>query len=138
VILSDAAARAQLLSSEHAVLCTLHPERGVDAVPVCFAVIGDLLVVPVDTVKPKKSPLLRRIPNLDFDPRATLLCEHWDMADWTKLWWVRANMVRVDCAPDQRLSLEKKLREKYVQYSDAPFSDVLVFRISALSGWSAA
>jgi PPOX class probable F420-dependent enzyme len=135
---SDTIARTRLLSSQHAVLCTLHPDRGVDAVPVCFAVVDDLLVVPIDMIKPKKSPLLQRTRNLELDPRATLLCERWDMADWTKLWWVRASMVRADCTPEQRLALEQKLREKYARYADAPFSEVLVFRIKALSGWSAA
>ena len=135
---SDTAARERILSSEHGILCTLHPDRGVDAVPVCFAVFDDLLVVPVDMIKPKKSPPLQRIRNLDLDPRATLLCEHWNMADWTKLWWVRANLVRADFTPDQRLVLEQRLRDKYAQYADASFSDVVVFRISTLSGWSGA
>ena len=36
-------------------LATRHPRRGVDAVPVCFAVADRTVVVPVDRVKPKGS-----------------------------------------------------------------------------------
>ena len=42
------------------------------------------------------SPSLRRScsgqRNLDDDPRAALLCDHWDPVDWSRLWWVRASM----------------------------------------------
>ena len=30
--------------------------------------------------------------NLEADPRATLLVEHWDRSDWSRLWWVRAEL----------------------------------------------
>ena len=59
-------------------LATRHPDRGVDAVPVCFVVDRTRVAVPVDLVKPKSSPSLQRNRNLDDDPRAVLLCDHWD------------------------------------------------------------
>jgi hypothetical protein len=62
-------ARASLTVADHDVLSTLDPDRGVHAVPVCFALVGDHVVVPVDRVKPKSSTALRRIDNLDADPR---------------------------------------------------------------------
>jgi PPOX class probable F420-dependent enzyme len=70
------------------VLATVHPSRGVDAVPVVYALHGAAVVVPVDTVKPKSSTSLRRLANLEADPRCALLVEHYD-DDWSALWWVR-------------------------------------------------
>ena len=69
----------------------MHAVRGVDAVPVVYVVEGDV-GVPIDLVKPKRSTRLQRQPNLAADPRATLLVEHWDAADWSALWWVRAEL----------------------------------------------
>ena len=48
--------------------------------------------VPIDRVKPKESLRLQRERNLEADPRATLLVEHWDPGDWSRLWWVRAEL----------------------------------------------
>ena len=85
-------ARARLVAHDHGILCTVHPDRGVDAVPVAFAVEAEHLGVPVDLVKPKASTRLQRERNLEADPRATLLVEHWDATDWSRLWWVRAEL----------------------------------------------
>ena len=127
----------QLLErSERGVLGTVHAERGVDAVPVCFAVEGPTLVVPVDTVKAKSSLPLRRQENLDADPRAVLLCDHWDATDWSQLWWVRASLLRVDVETSARDHLASLLSEKYAQYRDRPFSELLTFRVAGLTGWS--
>lgn len=91
--LADHEARARLESHDHGILCTVHAERGVDAVPVAYAVDDDGYVgVPIDRVKPKASLRLQRERNLEADPRATLLVEHWDRSDWSRLWWVRAEL----------------------------------------------
>jgi hypothetical protein len=128
----------QLLEgSERGTLATMHPERGVDAVPACFAVAGDDLVVPVDRVKPKSSVQLTRTGNLDRDPRAVLLCDHWDGDDWSMLWWVRAWLQRRTVEVGERAHLESLLGAKYAQYAEHPFADLLVFRITGVSGWSA-
>ena len=81
--LADPEARARLELHDHGILCTVHAERGVDAVPVAYAVDDDGYVgVPIDLVKPKASLRLQRERNLEADPRATLLVEHWDRDDW--------------------------------------------------------
>jgi len=87
-------------------------------------------------VKPKASVELQRTRNLGADARAVLLCDHWDPADWSRLWWVRASLERVDTGPAGRARLERLLGEKYPQYRDHPFSEVLTFRITGLTGWS--
>ena len=91
--LGEDEARTRLAAHDHGVLCTLHAERGVDAVPVVYVVDDDGYVgVPVDRVKPKASSRLQRERNLEADPRGTLLVEHWDRDDWSQLWWVRAEL----------------------------------------------
>ncbi len=123
--------------SDHGVLATVHPHRAVDAVPVCFVVAGTHVVIPSDLVKPKSSPVLQRERNLDADPRAVLLCDHWDPVDWSRLWWVRASMTRIAPDTDRRRDLGSLLSLKYRQYEHQPFADLMVFVITELSGWSA-
>ena len=137
--LDEAASRALLAAHDHAVLCTLHAERGVDAVPVAYAVDADGYVgIPVDLVKPKASTRLQRERNLEADPRATLLIEQWSADDWSQLWWVRAELLWQGDLAERAASLAALLADKYPQYRDQPFARVLVLRVVALTGWSAA
>jgi PPOX class probable F420-dependent enzyme len=139
--LIDDEARARLAVHDHGILCTLHPERGVDAVPVVYAVDDGHVGVPIDRVKPKASGRLQRQRNLDADPRATLLVEHWDRHDWSRLWWVRAELRRYDADDGRAAALADALAEKYPQYRDQPFDrpfvTVIVLRIVGVFGWAA-
>jgi PPOX class probable F420-dependent enzyme len=137
--LAEEQARARLAAHDHGVLCTVHAARGVDAVPVVFAVDDDGFVgVPVDQVKPKASGRLQRERNLEADPRATLLVEHWDPDDWSRLWWVRAELRQVaEPTPDRVAGLAALLAARYPQYRDQPFTRVLVLRILSVRGWAA-
>jgi hypothetical protein len=132
-------ARARLAAHDHGVLCTVHAERGVDAVPVVYVVDEDGCVgVPVDLVKPKSSSRLQRERNLQADPRAALLVEHWDRDDWSRLWWVRAELRWQGAAPAARVAgLAARLALAYPQYHDQPFTRVLVLRVVDLVGWAA-
>lgn len=118
----------------------MHARRGADAVPVTYAVDrGVYLGVPVDRVKPKTSSRLQRERNLEADPRATLLVEHWDRADWSRLWWVRAELRwQGEAAAGRESTLAARLAERYPQYHDQPFARVLVLRIVGVAGWAAA
>jgi PPOX class probable F420-dependent enzyme len=138
--LTEQDARARLVAADHGILCTVHAERGVDAVPVAFAVDDDGYVgVPIDRVKPKASLRLQRERNLEADPRATLLVEHWDPDDWTQLWWVRAELRYQDDARAERAAaLADRLARRYPQYRARPFARVLVLAIVTVTGWTAA
>lgn len=124
-------------AADHGVLATVHAERGADAVPVCFALDQDRLVVPVDREKPKRTSDLQRIENLRGDPRATLLCERWDAEDWGRLWWVRLSLRTEALAAPDRDEMTTRLRLKYPQYRTAEFHSVLVFRVVDSAGWAA-
>jgi PPOX class probable F420-dependent enzyme len=132
-------ARARLAAHDHGVLCTVHPERGIDAVPVVYAVDDEGYVgVPIDRVKPKTSSRLQRERNLEADPRGTLLVEHWDRHDWSQLWWVRAELRRQDDVAGRAAALASRLAERFPQYRGRPFARVLVLRIVGVTGWAAA
>ena len=137
--LAEDEARARLAAHDHGILCTVHAERGVDAVPVAYVVDEDGYVgVPVDRVKPKASLRLQRELNLEADPRATLLIEHWDRGDWSRLFWVRAELRwQADAGAERAAALAAGLAERYPQYRDQPFARVLVLRIVGVSGWAA-
>ena len=124
--------------ADHGVLATRNRTGVADLVPACFAIVGDALAVPVDSVKPKRSTALGRIRNLERDPRATLLVEHWDPADWSRLWWVRLALVRRDVPGPVAEALDQGLRDRYPQYAGERFVALLTFEIESIGGWSAA
>jgi PPOX class probable F420-dependent enzyme len=123
-------------AADHATLATINQTGVADLVPVCYAIAGEHLVVPIDWVKPKGSTALGRVRNLEREPRATLLVEHWDPADWSQLWWVRISLLRAEAPPSTESALVEGLRARYPQYRNAPFDDLLTFRIEGIGGWS--
>jgi Pyridoxamine 5'-phosphate oxidase len=153
--LTEDDALARLSTHDHGVLCTLHAERGIDAVPVVYVTDTDSYVgIPVDRVKPKSSLRLQRERNLEADGRATLLIENWDRHDWSQLWWVRAELrwennhtqhdqhnQRIQPSqhvPDREATLADELCRRFPHYRiDQPFAKVLVLRIVSVSGWAA-
>lgn len=127
-----------LVDHDHGILCTVHAERGADAVPVVYAVDDEFLGVPVDLVKAKASVRLQRERNLERDPRATLLIEYWNRNDWSKLWWVRAELRwEPSEAAGRAAALAGRLATRFTQYRDKPFERVLVMRVVAVTGWAA-
>lgn len=137
--LVQADALARLAAHDHGVFCTVHAERGVDAVPVVYVIDDHGYVgIPVDTVKPKSTLRLQRERNLETDPRATLLIEQWDRDDWSRLWWVRAELRWQGAeALDREETLAAELSRRYTQYRDRPFARVLVLSVISMTGWAA-
>ncbi|HET9125707.1 MAG TPA: pyridoxamine 5'-phosphate oxidase family protein [Solirubrobacteraceae bacterium] len=136
--LSDEEALARLRAHDHGVLCTVHPKRGVDVIPVVYVIDPDgYVALPIDRVKPKLAPRLQRERNLERDPRAALLAERWDASDWTKLWWVRAQLRHEPDPGEREPALAAALAGRYPQYrGEAPFVRLLVLRIVGLTGWA--
>jgi PPOX class probable F420-dependent enzyme len=123
-------------SASFAVLGTVDADRGTHLVPVVFAVHGDELVVPIDTVKPKGDKRLRRVENLLADRRASLLIDHRD-DDWSELWWVRVDL-EFDGMERPADSWRSRLGIKYSQYrSEGTIDALLMFTIRSILGWTA-
>jgi hypothetical protein len=131
-------ATKRLRAHDHGVLSTINPERGIDSVPVVYGIDDDGYIgIPIDTVKPKTSTNLQREENLATDRRATLLVDLWDQNDWSRLWWVRVRLERMDDDEGRAARLADVLAAKYPQYSDKPFVRVMIFKPLVVTGWSA-
>ncbi len=131
---------SRVRAADHGVLCTTGARQTIDAVPVCFVVVSKVIATPIDRVKPKATTDLGRLKNLERNASATLLCEHWNRHDWSQLWWVRVHVVRRS-GHDVRDTLidecDGALRDKYAQYRDSDFAELVLFDVTSLLGWSA-
>jgi PPOX class probable F420-dependent enzyme len=126
---------ARLDEARHAVLATRHPGRGVDAVPVVFAIVSGVLVLPIDTVKPKRDVRLTRLANLADDARCVLLAEHYS-DDWAELWWVRVHAT-AEAAADPASWVEA-LADRYPPYrAPGAVVGIVILRPTRISGWQA-
>lgn len=123
---------------------TVGPDRRPHLVPVTFAVLpdgGDGVVVFAVDHKPKTTTALRRLRNIAASPQVTFLADHYD-ADWTALWWVRADAVAEVVGPgeaDPRFAVAvDALAERYRQYRERrPDGPVVWSTVTQWSGWQA-
>jgi PPOX class probable F420-dependent enzyme len=83
-------ARGRFAVARVACLATADAEGVPHLVPIVFAVDGDVVYSAVDA-KPKRTTALRRLANVQANPRVALLVDLYDDADWDALWWVRAD-----------------------------------------------
>jgi PPOX class probable F420-dependent enzyme len=134
VHLDRSACTSRLAEADFGVLGTVDAERGVHLVPVVFVIVDGRLAVPIDSVKPKSTTLLRRATNVTRDPRASLLVDH-RSDDWHQLWWVRADL-RAARPGDE--AWREALAHKYPTYRrTGTVIDVMAFDIVTLTGWTA-
>ncbi len=105
-------------------------------VPIVFAVAGDTIYSAVDA-KPKGTRELRRLANARENPAVAVLADQYD-EDWTRLWWVRADLRWEDDPSPARVDgLAARLARTVPQYADRPFHRVLVLRVVGVTGWAA-
>jgi PPOX class probable F420-dependent enzyme len=109
-------------------------------VTVCFALEGDVVYSAVDR-KPKRTRRLKRLANVAENPRASLLVDHYEDDDWSRLWWVRADGTGrvLDAATPEAARALDLLASRYAQYrTERPEGPVLAVDVERWSGWSAA
>ncbi len=137
--LSADEARTRLGDQVHGVLCTLHPERGPDPQPVVYAVSADGHVGCPHRPGQAQDVLAAAARGQPGGrPRGSLLIEHWETEDWSRLWWVRARLDHVPHPPPELVDeLADRLSRAVPQYADKPFHRVLVCRIVDVTGWAA-
>lgn len=106
-------------------LATVTPAGQPHVVPVCFAVIEEELVIPLDE-KPKSVPVrdLQRVRNITETPAVSLVVDHYE-SDWSRLGWVQ---VRGTAAVRERSTeihsaAVQSLRAKYSQYREQSLED---------------
>lgn len=130
-------ARTRFAESRVARLATVTPEGQPHIVPCVFAVVGDTIYTAVDA-KPKSTTALRRLANITANPRVAVLADFYD-ADWTRLWWVRADAVAEIVTGDRARTGIERLTARYPVYREQPPpGPVLALEVARWSGWSAA
>jgi PPOX class probable F420-dependent enzyme len=133
--LTPSETRERFAAARVARLATLGP-AGPALVPVCFAVEApDTIWMAVDH-KPKRTTALARLRNVQADPRVSLIADHYDDEDWSRLWWARAaGTAEVLEGSAHAVDL---LRERYSQYREhPPAGPVLEITVRRWSGWAA-
>ena len=88
-------------------------------VPVTFAVLDEFVVHMIDD-KPKTTGRLQRLRNVEANPLASLLVDHYD-EDWSKLWWIRVDGdVTIETGGELWERARSALATKYGRYRESP------------------
>lgn len=88
--MSPEEARERFSRAKVARLATVDGDGHPHLVPIVFVLAGETLYSVVDD-KPKRTTDLQRLRNLRANPSASILVDHYEDADWSALWWVRAD-----------------------------------------------
>ncbi|MGH9104516.1 MAG: TIGR03668 family PPOX class F420-dependent oxidoreductase [Acidimicrobiales bacterium] len=108
-------------------------------VPIVFAVGAGTVYSAVDH-KRKRTTALRRLSNIAENPMVALLVDHYDDADWSQLWWARADGTGRLVAPasEEERRAVALLQDRYPEYADRPpGGPVLAVDVTRWSGWTA-
>ena len=136
--MEDAERRRLVAAARVARLATADAGGRPHVVPIVFALVGDVLWSAVDA-KPKTTPRLRRLANVEATGRASVLVDHYD-DDWAALWWVRVDGSAEVLAADDPRARDgvDALVAKYPQYqADRPAGPALAVRCERWTSWSA-
>lgn len=134
--MTEEEARERFSAARVARLATADAGGRPHLVPIVFVVQGDRVYSVVDA-KPKRTAALRRLANVRQNPAVALLVDHYDDADWSSLWWVRAEgrarVLEAD-EPEARRAVAL-LGDRYPQ--QVATGAVLAVDVERWSGWSA-
>ncbi|MCA1647051.1 MAG: TIGR03668 family PPOX class F420-dependent oxidoreductase [Chloroflexi bacterium] len=108
-------------------------------VPICFALVDETLYVAIDE-KPKRGPpmQLRRLRNIDQNPRVAVVADIYDDTDWARLGFVlvrgRARVLRAGAEHVRALDA---LRTRYAQYRSMALEQrpVIAVAIDRVTSW---
>ena len=127
--------RERVAAARVARLATVTSDRRPHLVPCCFVLVVDTIYSAVDA-KPKTTLALRRLTNIETNPAATVLVDHYD-DDWSTLWWVRLDGdARVVTDQAERTRALAHLAGKYPQYARTPPpGDVIAIEVAAWRAW---
>jgi coenzyme F420-0:L-glutamate ligase/coenzyme F420-1:gamma-L-glutamate ligase len=137
----DPAARAFLERQRVAHLATADTGGAPHVVPICFTVLGEVLYLSIDE-KPKRGDPrdLRRVRNIMENPRAAVVADVYNDADWSRLGFVMVRgEARVLLDGDEHASALHALRDKYAQYADMALEErpVIAVDVEQVTVWGA-
>ena len=120
-------------------LATVDDHGRPHAVPICFTLVGETLISPLDekaqTVGPRA---LRRVQNIETNPYVAVIVDRY-AEDWSRLCWEqirgRASLLEAD-APAHSAAIDA-LREKYDQYADHALEKrpAIQIKLGSVSSW---
>lgn len=128
-------ALARLAKAQVAYLATVRPDGSPHVVPIVIAVVDGNVVTAVDH-KPKTTPDLQRLKNIEFNSSVSVLVDHYD-ENWEQLWWVRvdgpANVHHHGEMYEQGIAA---LVDKYPQYRERhPDGPLIAISQDRVVGW---
>lgn len=116
-------------------LVTLRPNGQPHVVPVTYALAGNSVVTMIDH-KPKTTDRLQRLINIENNPVATLMSDHYS-EDWNALWWVRVDgEASIHIGGRVWEESAAALRAKYGQYAEnSPRGPAVVISVDRVTSW---
>lgn len=123
--------RAAVESARVGRLATADGRGRPHVVPVCFALVGDAVVVAIDEKPKRVDPHeLRRVRDVRENPFVALVVDRY-AEEWDRLWWVqlRGRAVVVDPGEAGHAEAVVALRAKYDQYAAHALDDRPLLRI---------
>jgi PPOX class probable F420-dependent enzyme len=135
--LDEAEARSRFTLADVLRLATADTHGQPHLVPCTFAVDGaGRVVIGVDN-KPKSTGKLRRLANIEVNPKVSMLVDHYS-SDWEQLWWTRADGAAIiERSGSEHGAHWELLKGKYQQYVGEPLDGpVVVVQVTSWSGWA--
>lgn len=134
--------RGALESARHGYLSTASAEGDPHLQPVVFQVVGDSVYIAIDE-KPKTTLRLRRLTNIESNPRFALLIDNYDDS-WDRLWWILLRGPATVLWPstwdvEEAEGAIAALRAKYSQYESMGLEERPLLKLTPdrVTRWSA-
>jgi len=133
-------AKRRFAQARVARLATVTASNEPHLVPICFAVdAATHTIYSAVDAKPKTTPDLKRLRNMEQNPNVTLIVDHYD-DDWDSVWWVRLDGTAEihDRGTDEHARGSARLADKYAQYRDNPdfLGRMVVVRPEKWTAWA--
>ncbi len=134
--------RAVLQSARHGYLSTASAEGDPHLQPVVFQVVGDAVYIAIDE-KPKTTLRLKRLTNIEANPRFALMVDHYE-DNWNRLWWILLRgparvLWPTEWRVDEASAAIAALRAKYPQYESMGLEERPLLKLTPerVTRWSA-
>jgi len=118
-------------------LATIGPDGTPHLVPVCFALAGDSLYIPIDEKPKRPGTRLQRLRNIAARPAVAVTVDRYD-EDWRRLGWVmlRGTAEILAVGPEHALA-QGLARTRYPQLRPMRLEDlpVIAVRIARVTSW---
>lgn len=134
--------RATLEAARHGYLSTASPDGEPHLQPVVFQVVAESIYIAIDE-KPKTTLRLRRLTNIESNPRFALLIDNYDDT-WDRLWWILLRGPAMVLWPstwevEEAEAAIAALRAKYPQYESMGLGERPLLKLTPdrVTRWSA-